>query len=170
MRQEFSRLLQQVDPDGAFDIPMDDVVQGLDSANESKSDPVRFGPRAVVVLKRLYARFGIEDMPETMGELLGSLWYCKVLQSFAAEVRTDPANDAAWEAATVRTLKQHMPELLDSYLAYRTGDVERLKALHRTTMPLTRMSKHYDPGQGWSGNLDDGEQAKRQAGDRKSPA
>jgi hypothetical protein len=76
--EERDKNLQEfADPEGALDIPWHDITQLLDGAvNESMTDPVVLGGQAFVALKKMLSRFGIEAMPQTIGELRVSVLYC----------------------------------------------------------------------------------------------
>jgi hypothetical protein len=68
--KKFEALLAAQDPTRLFAaIDHDDIFAARDSANDSDSDPVLLGPKALVALKRLYAEFGVVDMPETLAQL-----------------------------------------------------------------------------------------------------
>jgi hypothetical protein len=137
---------------GKFDIPYEDIAQYLDSANESLSDPVVAGARATVALKRLFEQFGIQAMPETLGELLGALWYCKILDSSAGHPAVSEADVELWDQSVDETFAQHYPELLDALRAVRKQDLLLLQRIARTKMPLSEMQKHFHPDMGWAGD------------------
>ena len=143
--KKFEALLAAQDPTGLFAaIDHDDIFAGRDSANDSDSDPVLLGPKALVAIKRLYAVFGIVDMPETLAQLRASLHYCKLLQLKAWSIPTDPVNDALWDETVEETTMKYFPELASSLVAYRTGDIEALRVISRDRLTMVEMAKHYD--------------------------
>lgn len=150
-KREFKEGLAQLDPHDLLHIPLEDVLQGVDTANESLADPVLLGPKAHAAVKRLYAEFGITSMPETIGELRGSLWYCRSLQTFSQSVSPAlEADDAALALESTReTLRDVAPELLEPVEAYRERDTAKLREIHEKWMPLSRMAKHFDYDGGW---------------------
>lgn len=142
---------QRDGPDGLFDIPYEDITQYLDSANDSLADPVVAGPRAVVALKRLFGHFGMDAMPQTLGQLLGALWYCKILQDFSDSPPVGPADTLLWEQSVDSTFAQHYPELLDALSAARKRDMPALRRIAREAFPFDVLSRHYHPTMGWAG-------------------
>lgn len=153
--KKFETILAQQDPTGLFAaIDHDDIFAARDSANDSDSDPVLLGPKALVALKRLYAAFGVVDMPETLAQLNASLYYCKLLQLKAWSIPTDPVNDALWDETVDETMQKYFPELAPSLVAYRTGDIEQLRAISRERLTMAEMAKHYDAENGWVSSKD----------------
>ena len=148
-RAEFDKLLKRSDPDSLFDIPMDEIDQFLDSANDSKDDPIVLHGKAIVAVKRLLTHFGIDSLPQTVGEFRGALWYCKILQSNANSIRTNPVDDALWDKITSETIEKMMPELHAPYLAYKNYNLEELRRIHREEMTFSVMSSYHHPDHGW---------------------
>ena len=73
---KFNALMSTLDPEKLFAIPMEDVDQFLDSANDSKEDPVILGPSALTAVKRLF--------PNTASTTCRKLWVnCTVLSTTA---------------------------------------------------------------------------------------
>lgn len=152
LKRELEKGLSMFDPQGLLNIPFEDITQGVDTANESPSDPILLGPKATAAIKRLYAEFGITSMPATIGELLGSFWYCKTLQSFAigSPAGVSEQGKKLEHEATLSTFEEYAPELLESVIAARAKDKDALKEIHEKWLPLSRMARHYDPEKGWA--------------------
>jgi hypothetical protein len=139
-----------VDPHGLFDIPMEAITQLLDSANESPSDPVVIGAEAFVPLKKLLSKFGIGGMPQTVGELRGSIEYCNTLyRKTRKDVQLGKADQELWDGIVEKTTAEQLPELAPSLLAWKAGDIEALREIHRTRMTFGEMARHYHPEHGW---------------------
>lgn len=146
------RFRAQDDPSELFNIPYADIAQYLDSANDSLSDPVVAGPQATLALKRLFNEYGIAGMPETMGQLLGALWYCKMLDSSKGSPTLGPADVELWNQSVDETFKKHYPELLEPLQAARARDLETLTRVVRERMSFQEMERHYQPEMGWAGD------------------
>src|SRR5674476_639880 len=124
---KFNALMSTLDPEKLFAIPMEDVDQFLDSANDSKEDPVILGPSALTAVKRLFPQYGIDDLPETLGQLHGAINYCKALHHAAWSIPSDPKNDALWDKMVESVMQEHQPELFESFIAHKKGDLETLR-------------------------------------------
>lgn len=148
-RAEFEKLLAQPDPENLFDIPFDDMAQYLDSANESANDPVELGPKAQAAIQRLFAHFGILEMPKTLGELNGALHYCKFLQLQTWTNGVTGADAALYHEVVVDLAKAHYPELVESFQAYIAKDTAALQRIAKERLTLAEMSKHYHFELGW---------------------
>lgn len=146
---KFNALMSTLDPERLFAIPMEDVDQFLDSANDSKDDPVVLGPSALLAVKRLFTKFGIDDLPETLGQLHGTINYCKALHHAAWSIPSDPKNDALWDKVVESVMQEDQPELFESFIAHKKGDLETLRRIHKERMTLAVMSRYYDPEHGW---------------------
>jgi len=138
-----------LDPEKLFAIPMEDVDQFLDSANDSKDDPVVLGPSALLAVKRLFTKFGIDDLPGTLGQLHGTINYCKALHHAAWSIPSDSKNDALWDKVVESVMQEDQPELFESFIAQKRGDLETLRGIHKERMTLAVMSRYYDPEHGW---------------------
>jgi len=151
LQRELEKGLSMFDPQGLLNIPFDDILQGVDTANESPSDPILLGPKATAAVKRLYAEFGITSMPATIGELMGSIWYCKGLQSFAigSPAGASELSKTLERESTLSTLEEYAPELVEAVIAIRANDKDALKEIHEKWFPLSRMARHYNPDKGW---------------------
>lgn len=155
--EEREKNLQEfADPEGALDIPWQDITQLLDgAANEALSNPVVIGGQAFVALKKMLSRFGIEDMPRTVGELRVSVLYCSLLYQAAHPLlvgvfATDPKLRREALEGRGEGLKKHIPELAPTLEAYLAGDINKLREIHRTTMTFSEMLRHYDQDEdGW---------------------
>ena len=148
-RAAFQNLMGLPDPDNLFAIPMEDIDQFLDSANDSKDDPIVLHANAIVAVKRLFTRFGIDDLPLTVGEFRGALHYCKSLQALAWSIPTTPAGDAHWDRTMANTVERFMPELHASLVAYQNKDIATLQEIHAKRLTFAVMSSYYHPEHGW---------------------
>ena len=151
-RTQYQALQAKLDPQALLDIPMGDINQYLDSANTSKSDPITLHGDSLVAVKRLLTHFGIDALPETVGQLMGALHYCHAIHGAVVSIPTNPKDDALWDEITERTLKKMMPELHPSYVAYKAGDIEALRQIARTRLTLPVMSDYFDPNEGKNGS------------------
>lgn len=142
----------------AFDLwglltpPFDDVLRAAGASREALTSPVELGPCASAALARLYAEFGIPSRPATVGELLGSLWYCRFLHIHAYRPSLWVGLESRKFAfdSTVAALKRYAPEFLEPVIAYMAGDKQALRQFNEVQMPLSRMARHYCPDAGWS--------------------
>lgn len=160
--KSLERLTSSFDPEGLFRVCIDEVHQYHDSANTSKSDPITLHGSALLGIKRLLTRFGIEVTPLTYGELMGAMHYCKAVHGFAWQIQSDAKNDALWESLVEKNVREMLPELLDSLLAYKAGDVEALRKIARTRLTLSVMADHYLPEHGgWVSNWEEMHPAKK---------
>lgn len=151
LEKDFDALVKvATDPHGLFDIPFGDILHGVDS-NESKSDPIALGPQALIAVKRLFAEFGIEEMPANWGQLVGAYWYCKVVYMSRAMPIGRPEANEIWEQSVMRKLEGNNPELVASVQAYNAKDTEALRRIAKKRMTLDEMCRHYDAEDGWRG-------------------
>ena len=148
-RIEFDKLKKNQDPENLFDIPMGEIDQFMDGANDSKSDPIVLHPKAVVAVKRLLSRFGIEGLPQTVGEFRGALYYCKILHNQVNYVRMSDADNVLWEKATLNSLEDILPEIVAPYLALKAGNMDELRRINREVMTFPVLSSHHHPEHGW---------------------
>lgn len=148
-KAEFQKLLKLPDPEGLFNIPFDDMAQYLDSANESLTDPVVLGPKALAAVKRLFAHFGITETPQTIGELNGALHYCKFLHLQTWTMSKDPEDVELHNRVVLDLAKTHYPELVESLRAYMAKDLAQLQRIAQERLPLSEMAKHYHFELGW---------------------
>lgn len=146
---EFKALMGLPDPKKLFDVPLEDVTQEQQSANESPSDRILLGPRAQAGIKRLLTAFGIEETPQTVGELFGAMHYCKFLQLQTFTLNTRKEDVDLFHECVIELAQKRYPELVDSIKAYVCGDLAELQRIARERLPLTEMAKHYHPQFGW---------------------
>jgi len=132
------------DPGNVLEIPMEDVIQGMDSANDSLEDPIRVGPRADLALRRMMGHFGIEHYPTTMGELQGLRYYCQFLLIKARKGAGSAADEALWEKIVDEGVAEDYPNALEPVRALRVGDSERLRALHRVSITPASLVQYYE--------------------------
>lgn len=146
---EFNSFISAPDPDNLFAVPMDDVMQEQQSANESPSDRIILGPRALAAVKRLFSAFGIEETPQTVGELLGAMHYCKFLQLGTFTLNTNKADVDLFHECVIDNAKTYYPELEQSFRAYVQKDLGELQRIARERLTLSEMARHYHPEFGW---------------------
>jgi hypothetical protein len=145
----YEKFVQQGDPKDLFSIPWDDIIRGSDSANTSKSDPVLLGPKAEMAVRRLFTEFGIKGWPTTWGELMGAVWYCRIVYSQGQTFEASPKDIALWLAIGLRLVEKHSPELAESVVAYRNADLATLQKVSTDRLTLAVMSEHFDHETGW---------------------
>ena len=98
---------------------------------------------------------GIEEMPQTIGELRASVLYCTLLYQTAhplllGVLATNPELGRQTSERRVAGLKRDIPEMAPTLDAYQAGDMERLREIHRTSMTFAEMLRHYDADEdGW---------------------
>lgn len=146
---EFKSLMASPDPENLFAVPMDDVMQEQQCANESPSDRIILGPRALIAVKRLFAAFGIEETPQTVGELFGAIHYCKFLQLGTFTLNTNKADVDLFHECVIDNAKTYYPELVQSFRAYVQKDLGELQRIARERLTLAEMARHYHPEFGW---------------------
>lgn len=148
-KAEFEKLMNLPDEQGLFNIPFDDMAQYLDSANESLSDPVVLGPKALAAVKRLFAHFGITETPQTIGELNGALHYCRFLHLQTWTLSSSPSDVELHNRIVLELAAEHYPELVESLRAYMAKDLAELQRIAKERLPLSEMAKHYHFELGW---------------------
>lgn len=139
--QRWDQLRSSVDPNGLFNVPMDDIIQVLDSANESLSDPVHLGPRAERAIQALVDEFCLERLPKTLAEVQAIMqygWFLRGKVRFG--LKTFKEDEEVWNSTVDKVLKEHTPALLEPVQAYRQGDRESLRRVHTERLTLTALA------------------------------
>lgn len=144
------KLVASVDKDNMFSIPWDDVVQGLDSANDSLSDPIRLGPRAHAAFQRLVDEFCLERLPETMGEAQGLLQYCWHMAGNARfGMVTFPEDEEIWQCSVLKVAEEYTPAFVEITKAYFSKDKAEMARIHRTTLTMKELGSRVLPDGGY---------------------
>ena len=146
-------LLRSIDPYQLFEIPHHDVYRESEEEDAPyiSDERIVLGSDAITALYRLYKAFGIQDMPQTVGEYFGGFWYCRVIYSFISKQKLEGEDKVVWEKAVDDVVSKVYPELFPSLLAKRVEDLTELKRIARERMTLREISKHYCPRIGWVG-------------------
>jgi hypothetical protein len=138
-----------LDPRKLLDIPWLDVTVLKHSSNSSKDDPIVIGPDATAALERLYLEFGITGMPDTWGQVMGSVSYCTELNSACNYPRYGKKDDEEWFSAVLKVAHKYNPDLVDSIVAYHDRDIKKLRELFIANIGFAGCSKHFDPDLNW---------------------
>lgn len=147
---DFKKFIAQGDPRGLFEIPFNDIARISDSANTGNSDPVLLGDKAQRALAALFQEFGLFGLPETWGQLMGAVWYCRAVYSQITKIKTNPADDALFEEIGLNLYRKYRPELVESVIAYRLGDLPELKRIHEERLTWPVLSSHFHQSSGWT--------------------
>lgn len=141
--RKVASLIKGLDPDNLFAIPMSDITIGTDTPDAICSDdPIMLGAKALVAVKRLFLRFGIDETPATYGELKGGIAYCGALLRLGNNCSGEDKHSKLFLECTLEVVTKHSPELVEPLTAYVHGDAEGLKRL-ACKMPLAVMATHY---------------------------
>lgn len=140
--KRWDQLRGSVDPNGLFNVPMDDIIQVLDSANESLSDPVHLGPRAERALQALVDEFCLERLPKTLAEVQAIMqygWFLRGKVRFG--LKTHKEDEEVWNSSVDKILREHTPALLEPVQAYRDGDREALRRIHAERLTVAALAE-----------------------------
>ena len=145
--RQMDRLIQEMDPDNLFSIPMDDVAVGTDTPDDIASTaPIILGAQALVAVRRLFLRFGISETPVTYGELKGGIAYCDALVRLSGNSMGTDDSHKRYFKNMLSVVSKDLPELVAPLTAYVNGDAEALK---KASLTLAEMSKHYNDEGDW---------------------
>lgn len=141
------KLLEQVEQlhdDGPPDFPFEQVlrIMGDSAANGDNADPVVFQGNSLAVVKQWVEYFGFDRLPETYGEVMGMV--DRALSFDTLSSRRMPAHlGETWQRATLATVEENTPELLEPLKLFIAGDIEKLRDYHRVHDTLRRIGKEF---------------------------
>lgn len=139
--QRWDQLRGSVDPNGLFNVPMDDIIQVLDSANDSLTDPVHLGPRAERALQALVDEFCLERLPKTLAEVQAIMqygWFLRGQVRFG--LKTFDEDEEIWNRSVDEVMQEHTPAFIEPVQAYRSGDREALRRVHTQRLTLVALA------------------------------
>lgn len=140
--QRWDQLRGSVDPNGLFNVPMDDIVQISESANEALTNPVHLGPRAERALQAFVDEFCLDRLPKTLGEVQAVMqygWFLRGKVRFG--LKTFKEDEEIWNGSVDKVMKQYTPAFIEPVQAYRSGDREALRKVHKERLTVTALAK-----------------------------
>jgi hypothetical protein len=143
--QRWDQLRGSVDPNGLFVVPMDDIVQISESANEALTNPVHLGPRAERALQALVDEFCLERLPKTLAEVQAVMQYGWFLQGKVRfGLKTFKEDEEIWNGSVDKVMTQYAPSFLEPVQAYREGNREALLRVHKERLTLDALAKRVE--------------------------
>lgn len=140
--QRWDQLRGSVDPNGLFNVPMDDIVQISESANEALTNPVHLGPRAERALQAFVDEFCLDRLPKTLGEVQAVMqygWFLRGKVRFG--LKTFKEDEEIWNGSVDKVMKQYTPAFIEPVHAYRSGDREALRKVHKERLTVTALAE-----------------------------
>lgn len=125
-------------------LPYDDITRVHETEEPGLSDKIVMGNKAEAAIKEMYRQFGIEGMPETWGELIGSVNYCMHLNRYAKWSDCKTEDDKLMFKACQSVAEEYTPDLVPSFDAYVAKDFDELRRISREVLTLPEMSKRYN--------------------------
>lgn len=140
--QRWDQLRGSVDPNGLFNVPMDDIVQISESANEALTNPVHLGPRAERALQALVDEFCLERLPKTLAEVQAIMQYGWFLRSkVRLGLKTRKEDEDIWNYSVDEVMREHTPAFIEPVHAYRSGDRDALRRVHKERLTVTALAE-----------------------------
>ena len=143
--QRWDQLRGSVDPNGLFNVPMDDIVQISESANEALTNPVHLGPRAERALQAFVDEFCLDRLPKTLGEVQAVMqygWFLRGKVRFG--LKTHKEDEEIWNQSVDSVLTEYTPAFIEPVQAYRSGDREALRKVHKERLTVTALAERVE--------------------------
>lgn len=106
-------------------------------------DAVAFPPEAEVLMRAVLARYGFERLPANWGELFALFEYCDSLDAASGVGMRPDGELGEWQAASFVVWRRKSPQLMPAIELYCAGDIDGLRALHRSQDTLTTLGRDY---------------------------
>jgi hypothetical protein len=124
-----------------------DIARFSDESGPANTDPVQFGPKATMQLRRMFWGYGLRQMPATWAELVANHSYCQLLKLWST--RFNPGGHPEMEEAAFERHEKESPGRGVLLKALVAGDLDAVYAHHvanetftkNTTVPILLREK-----------------------------